>query len=292
MNSINSVVIPPIAKGDLFEDFCLDYWKKRLNDINARRNGRPGQRQDGVDIFGRKESKEWVGVQCKVKAKGDRLTEKECEDEILKAFGFNPILSEYYIITTAPRDATLQEYIRVKDDYHLINGSFRIFVIFWDDICEGFIDEKYQYLYYKYYRDHCIKSEYFGNGISKLMSLEIGVGPLIDTKYEILLGKLPVSQASEGYFGINYWKNSYFIVNLNDRKADNFDLPCHESDFEQVIESKRDRYIVSKWINKISKEIDDVIYGIEEYNSFSITKEEYVEYINRYKDEEDTIDES
>ncbi|MDF2800655.1 MAG: hypothetical protein K0S61_558 [Anaerocolumna sp.] len=285
MNSINNVVIPSIANEDLFEDFCMDYWKKRLNDKNAQRNGRRGQRQDGVDIFGRTESKDWVGIQCKVKSKGDRLTEKECEEEISKALTFNPKLSEYYILTTAPRDATLQKYIRGKDDEHIKKSQFRVCVMFWDDIEQALVTEDYQYLYYKYYRDHCIRSEYFGNGISKLMSLEVGVGSCIDTNYEILLGKLPVSKKGEDLYNINYWKNSYIIVNLNDRKSETFKIPCHESDFEGAITSRRDRYIISEWINKIGDKIDDVIYGIEEYDSFAITEKEYIAYLKIYRDD-------
>lgn len=42
MNSINNVVIPSIANDDLFEDFCMDYWKKRLSNKNVQRNGRRG----------------------------------------------------------------------------------------------------------------------------------------------------------------------------------------------------------------------------------------------------------
>lgn len=282
MNSINNVLIPSIVNEDLFEEFCLDYWKKRLNDQNSRRNGRRGQRQDGVDIFGRLESNEWIGAQCKVKSRGDRLTEKECDIEILKALKFNPKLSQYHILTTAPRDGVLQEYIRKKDDEHIKNKEFRVFVMFWEDIEQELVSENYQYLYYKYYRDHCIRSEYFGNGISKLISLEVGVGSRKDTKYELLLGKLPIRKESEDLYDVNYWKSSYIIVNLNDRKAETFKIPCHESDFEEVFMSGRDRYIISEWINRIGSKIDDVIYGIEEYNSFVITQQEYLEYLESY----------
>ncbi len=283
MNSINNVVIPAISDENLFEDFCLDYWKKRLNDPNARRHGRRGQAQDGVDIYGREESNEWIGVQCKVKARGTRLTEKECDIEISKALDFNPKFSEYYILTTAPRDAKLQEYIRMKDDEHIKAKRFRVFVMFWDDIEQELVSEDYKYLYYKYYRDHCIKSEYFGNGISKLISLEVGVEYKKDTKYELLLGKLPVSEESK-FHNMDYWKNSYIIVNLNDRKAEIFKIPCHQSDFEMAFRSYRDRCIISEWINKIGEKIDDVIYGTEEYDCFTITQEEYLEYMDISRD--------
>lgn len=131
--------------------------------------------------------------------------------------------------------------------------------MFWDDIKQELVSSDYQYLYYKYYREHCIRSEYFGNGISKLISLEIGVGSCIDTKHEILLGKLPVRKESEDFYNINYWKNAYIIVNLNDKKSEIFNVLCHESDFEEAFRGSRDRYIISEWINKMCEKIDDVI---------------------------------
>lgn len=247
------------------------------------RNGRRGQRQDGIDIFGRSESNDWVGVQCKVKSKGGWLTEKECEIEILKALQFNPKLTEYYILTTAPRDAVLQEYIRTKDDDQINNNKFRVFIMFWEDIVQELVCKEYQYLYYKYYKEHCIRGEYFGNGISKLINIEIGVGSIKDSRYELLLGKLPLREKNEDFYNLNYWKNQYIIVNLNARKAETFQIPCHESDFEEAFDSERDRYIISEWINSIQARIDDVIYGTEEYESFTITQDEYIEFIELCK---------
>ena len=88
VNSLRTVEIPPIKDEYVFEDFCLDYWKRKLNNVDVQKNGRRGQRQQGIDIFGRDGSLQWVGVQCKVKSTGDRLTESECNENIKKAFAF------------------------------------------------------------------------------------------------------------------------------------------------------------------------------------------------------------
>ncbi len=42
---------PPPANWQDFEDLCLKLWRPRL--IDAKKNGRSGQPQAGVDIFGR-----------------------------------------------------------------------------------------------------------------------------------------------------------------------------------------------------------------------------------------------
>ena len=94
VNSLRAVEIPPIKDEYLFEDFCLDYWKHKLNNMDVQKNGRRGQRQQGIDIFGRDGSLQWIGVQCKVKPQEIGATEKECNEDIKKAFAFNPKLAD------------------------------------------------------------------------------------------------------------------------------------------------------------------------------------------------------
>jgi hypothetical protein len=48
------------------------------------------------------------------------------EEEVEKAKGFKPPLSEYLILTSAPRDTTLQQEVRTK------SWPFRVHVMFWD----------------------------------------------------------------------------------------------------------------------------------------------------------------
>src|ERR1700676_2598167 len=49
-----------------FESLCLELWRDIWNDPNAQKNGRSGQPQAGVDVFGQHDGK-WAGVQCKQK---------------------------------------------------------------------------------------------------------------------------------------------------------------------------------------------------------------------------------
>ena len=53
-----------------------------------------------------------VGVQCKLKGVGEKLTEDEVRDEVTKALTFTPLLSEYIVVTTAPDDAELDRLAR------------------------------------------------------------------------------------------------------------------------------------------------------------------------------------
>jgi cellulose synthase operon protein C len=77
-------------------------------------NGRRGQRQDGVDIFGFRDQdpNRPVGIQCKLKGEGKHLSENEVRDEVKKARNFRPPLKEYFIVTTSPDHGELQRVAR------------------------------------------------------------------------------------------------------------------------------------------------------------------------------------
>jgi Restriction endonuclease len=82
-----------------FEDLCLALWERELDCPNIQKNGRPGQKQNGVDIVAqRRDSPHHIGIQCKLKvtstgAKGF-LTTEEIAREIKAAKSFRPRLSE------------------------------------------------------------------------------------------------------------------------------------------------------------------------------------------------------
>lgn len=66
-----------------FESLCLDLWREVWHDLSAQKNGRSGQPQAGVDVFGQHEGK-WVGVQCKQKhgLVRRKVTVQELEAEV------------------------------------------------------------------------------------------------------------------------------------------------------------------------------------------------------------------
>lgn len=124
--------LPRPKSWDEFEDICADVLKRFWKDPYLVRNGRSGQRQNGVDCYGLPQhlggaaSKKYAGAQCK---ETDALAIDIIQDEVEKAKGFKPVLTEYLVMTTAPRDATLQESVRTQD------WPFdRVHVMFWDDI--------------------------------------------------------------------------------------------------------------------------------------------------------------
>ncbi|MBD2123380.1 hypothetical protein [Trichocoleus sp. FACHB-262] len=67
----------------------------------------------------------YAGAQCK---RTDALKIEVIEGEVEKAKRFQPCLDEYLIMTTAARDAVLQEQVRTRP------WIFRTHIMFWEDI--------------------------------------------------------------------------------------------------------------------------------------------------------------
>jgi hypothetical protein len=123
---------------DEWEDMVLDAMRVRWRDPNACRNGRRGQRQDGVDIFGNSIAGP-VGAQAKNK---EQVTEKEALQEIAEAENFRPALKEYFFVIGGPRDATFQEFSRILSRNRVARGLFSVHAIFFDDVIHEISSDK------------------------------------------------------------------------------------------------------------------------------------------------------
>lgn len=137
MAGVANFRLPPPAKWQDFEDLCADLWRRIWRDDNTQKNGRQGQPQNGVDIFGRPDTGPlWAGVQCKDKNQefGAALTENELLHEVAKARQFTPRLSTFIVATTAPRDSAIQQRARLLTEEHRRNGQFDVAVWCWEDI--------------------------------------------------------------------------------------------------------------------------------------------------------------
>ncbi|MBU2615535.1 MAG: hypothetical protein KKC19_00330 [Nanoarchaeota archaeon] len=124
----------PLPKSwDEFEDISADIIKKIWKCDYIIRNGRSGQKQNGVDIYGKppRFKGEYSGVQCKDK----KTTFEEIEGETNKAEDFKPTLKEFIFTIGSFRDASLQEKIRILDHKRIKENKFSVQLLFWEDIC-------------------------------------------------------------------------------------------------------------------------------------------------------------
>lgn len=123
-----------------FERLCKVLWGEIWECPDTiKRNGRQGQAQKGVDVYGIKKGEcVYRGIQCKGKDDytNSQLTESEIDNEIAKALLFTPKLKSFYFATTANKDAHIEEYIRNKNLESISNGGFEIDIFAWEDIVD------------------------------------------------------------------------------------------------------------------------------------------------------------
>jgi hypothetical protein len=106
---------------------------------HVQRHERSGQRQRGIDIFGRpNQGESWEGVQVKGKNGyfGERVTEMELRGEAVKAKEFRPPIKNFILVTSGQRDASIQEVARQLTEEHMSQGLFSVNVWGWEDIEE------------------------------------------------------------------------------------------------------------------------------------------------------------
>jgi tetratricopeptide (TPR) repeat protein len=131
-------IAPPKA-WDEFEDLCLALCRAEWGDLNTDKNGRQGQPQAGVDVFGHniKQGGGLWGVQCKQKNSGvgSKLTKNDITDELAKADTFQPKLAHWIMASTTATNAKLQEYVRQLSADRVAQGLCPVSVWFWETIC-------------------------------------------------------------------------------------------------------------------------------------------------------------
>lgn len=140
MKPIDLQISPPNS-WIVFESLCHALFTEIWNDPYAQKNGRVGQAQNGVDVWGvpeRKYGDSPSGVQCKGKTAnyGSVAKFKEVSEECEKADGFEPSMEHWIFATTSPRDAKLQEQARKLSEDRKAKGLFTVSVFSWDDIVD------------------------------------------------------------------------------------------------------------------------------------------------------------
>lgn len=135
-----------------FEKLCKKLWGEIWNCSNSiKRNGRSGQSQCGVDVYGLPINETgYYGIQCKGKDdySKSRLSEKEIDIEIRKAQHFSPPLKTLIFATTADKDVAIEQYIREKNIEHISREQFSIDVFSWSDIVDLLEEHRSTYNWY------------------------------------------------------------------------------------------------------------------------------------------------
>jgi|GEM_PF-1753643 len=199
MPDFSALDIPPPKYWQDFETLCCEIWKIRWNDPNAQKYGRQGQKQNGLDVFGRHNGN-WVGVQCKLKENliGHKLSKTEILDEVNNAKKFHSPITDLAIATTAKRDTAAQNVAMDVTNKHQAKNLFPVTVYSWDDILVEL--NQHQYLIFQYCRwalDIAIGAlDYYDN----LKRLEPIKAPLHELKSHIETNPLFPARSDEELF--------------------------------------------------------------------------------------------
>ena len=134
-----------------FEDLCKKLWGEIWECPSIKKNGRVGQSQHGVDVYGVPKGEiDYCGIQCKGKDDytNAQLTEDEIDQEIQKALTFKPKLKRFIFATTANKDEKIETHVREKDVESRTQGSFSIELYSWEDIVDLIEENKKTYEWY------------------------------------------------------------------------------------------------------------------------------------------------
>jgi hypothetical protein len=135
--NFNAKQIAPPKYWQEFEDLCRAIFRHVWNDDTATKNGRTGQQQHGTDISGRPRGSDgFHGVQCKDKDTilGSEVTQAEFDAEITKAEKFKPAFQRWALVSTAAKNAKMEEYARKRSAERESEGKFGVQVLFWKDL--------------------------------------------------------------------------------------------------------------------------------------------------------------
>ncbi len=136
----DSQILPP-NNWDAFEELCADLFEREWSYPQTVRYGRQGQRQNGVDIYGRPNGTGHAGVQCKGKRQWPpkSLTKKEVDREVAEAVKFCPELTELIFATTALNDIVIQDHVHSITKEHEKKNLFAVHVYWWPEITRRII---------------------------------------------------------------------------------------------------------------------------------------------------------
>ena len=122
-----------------FEELCRCLFAAIWGDPYTQKNGRAGQPQHGVDVWGQASGR-YAGTHC-VQCKGKDATYEgkvtriaEFDAELAKARHSQPEPAYWILATTAPNDGTLQEHARVCSVEREARGAFPVNVLGWETL--------------------------------------------------------------------------------------------------------------------------------------------------------------
>jgi len=112
---------------------CIEVYASVFKATLPTRNGRRGQKQDGVDAYFEDASGALYAVQSKCYNSGG-LTQAHVDEEVRKVDAGGEPVVKLVVATTAPNDSRLASTVRALSADRASKGLCRVSVEFWDEI--------------------------------------------------------------------------------------------------------------------------------------------------------------
>lgn len=276
-----------------FEKLCKKLWGEIWDCPNTiKRNGRSGQKQNGVDVYGiPKGETQYYGIQCKGKDEytNSTLTYKEIDEEIQKAESFKPKLKCFIFATTANKDTDIEEYIRNKDIEYRTKGLFEVHLACWEDIVDLLEERRNTY---NWYINNCQYKDNTDVAITFNGREEIEIYPeYIRTTIYYELDRLNTSNLNNKYpFHIVGMLNdinlSYNLISNTDNKIQWCEIPIKIENTGTIVIEDYKLYFSTK-----KESVECISTGIE-YLSDVFLDSSYRMEMNRRIDEDRELYES
>ncbi len=232
MPTLYQVKLPPPTDWQEFQRMICALYGAVWKDSYIQQFGTIGQRQHGVDIYGRQNSSKFFdGIQCKCVEKLSQR--KDIEGEYNNSKEFQPKLSRFIIVTTAKRDTKAQR----KASEITASEDYPCEVVFWEDVCQKF--SEHPEILRKYYSDFIIfETAYDCPG--KLVKIDIDVN-----HYEVVVSRIDPTD--------EHYKGTVLVSDLLSRKCIPYRLGDHWTRLVDVVGiTKCDAFLVSKWLNSFA----------------------------------------
>lgn len=166
--------LPIPSSSEVFEELVRDVLSRQYP--SAQLHGRPGQRQNGVDIFLQPMGSDvWIGIQCKLRQGSKPLSRRELDLAVEDAKSFAPKLGEFILATTSPNDSGIQARAR-----HLTGiGSLKVSILSWGELSARLMQHPELLLKYYPHFSFNVKSDRY----KQLYGVGILVGGLFESYF-------------------------------------------------------------------------------------------------------------
>lgn len=125
--------LPKPLNSEDFERMCVEVYARVFKATLPARNGRRGQKQEGVDAYFEDAHGILYAVQSKCYNNGG-LTQAHIDEEVRKLDAGGEPVAMLVVATTAPNDARLASTVRALSAERAAKGLCRVSIDFWDEV--------------------------------------------------------------------------------------------------------------------------------------------------------------